>query len=152
MTKDEIMRMAWECDLGRVCGPLETLLDGEWEDLHRFAEWVISADRRCNNLDATVFVYRHLGTGEVTALYADDARAMGSRQDYAHVATLEPRMWIENHFDDSAQRDELLMALKELLGPYVAKPCEITGMLDLLVCGEDISAARAAIAKAGGVT
>lgn len=49
-----------------------------------------------------------------------------------------------------SQRDELLMALKELLGPYAAKPCEITGMLDLLVCGEDISAARAAIAKAIG--
>ena len=49
-----------------------------------------------------------------------------------------------------AAAPELLMALKELLGPYVDKPSETTGMMDLLVCGEDIDAARAAIAKSIG--
>lgn len=54
-----------------------------------------------HNLDATVFVYRHRETGAIRALYMDDARAMLGRDDYEHVATLEPRMWIEHHFDDA---------------------------------------------------
>ena len=49
-----------------------------------------------------------------------------------------------------AAAPDLLEALKELLGPYVDKPSETTGMMDLLVCGEDIDAARAAIAKSIG--
>lgn len=69
---------------------------------------------------------------------------------YASGADMLVGAWKARAQDFMTQRDELLMALKELLGPYVAKPCEITGMLDLLVCGEDISAARAAIAKAIG--
>ena len=40
MNREDIIRMARECDLGRVCGPLDTLLDHEWEDLHRFATLV----------------------------------------------------------------------------------------------------------------
>lgn len=59
-----------------------------------------------HNLDATVFVYRHLETGQVCALYADDARAMTGRSDHEHVATLEPRMWIEAHYDDVARERE----------------------------------------------
>jgi len=45
MTKDDITRMARECDLGRVCGPLDTLLDFEWEYLRRFAKLVAAAER-----------------------------------------------------------------------------------------------------------
>lgn len=45
MTRDDIIRMAKYCDLGRVCGPLDTLLDHEWEDLHRFAALVAAAER-----------------------------------------------------------------------------------------------------------
>lgn len=59
-----------------------------------------------HNLCATVFVYRHRETGEIRALYVDDARAMLGRDDYEHVATLEPRMWIEHHFDDAAKERE----------------------------------------------
>ena len=59
-----------------------------------------------HNLDATVFVYRHRETGEIRALYMDDARAMIGRDDYEHVATLEPRMWIEHHFDDAIKERE----------------------------------------------
>ena len=59
-----------------------------------------------HNLDATVFVYRNRETGEIRALYVDDARAMIGRDDYEHVATLEPRMWIEHHFDDAINERE----------------------------------------------
>lgn len=56
-----------------------------------------------NNLDATVFVYRHRDTSEVKALYHDSALGMTYQTDYEHVATLEPRMWIEHHFDDAVK-------------------------------------------------
>jgi len=59
-----------------------------------------------HNLDATVFVYRHRETGAIRALYMDEARAMIGRDDYEHVATLEPRMWIEHHFDDAIKERE----------------------------------------------
>jgi hypothetical protein len=45
MTKDDFIRMAREYDLGRVCGPLDTLLDYEWEILQRFANLVAAAER-----------------------------------------------------------------------------------------------------------
>ena len=45
MTKDDMIRMARECDLGRVCGPLDTLLDFEWEYLRRFANLVAERER-----------------------------------------------------------------------------------------------------------
>lgn len=59
-----------------------------------------------HNLDAAVFVYRNRETGAILALYADDERAMIGRDDYEHVATLEPRMWIEHHFDDEIKERE----------------------------------------------
>lgn len=58
------------------------------------------------NPDATIYVYRHRETGTITALYSDDACAMNYRPDYEHVATLEPRMWIEHHFDDATKERE----------------------------------------------
>lgn len=45
MTREDIIRMARYCDLGEVCGPLDTLLDHEWESLHRFAALVAAAER-----------------------------------------------------------------------------------------------------------
>lgn len=59
-----------------------------------------------HNLDAAVFVYRIRETGEIHALYVDDARAMIDSDDYEHVASLEPRMWIEHHFDDAIKERE----------------------------------------------
>ena len=59
-----------------------------------------------HNLDATVFVYRHRKTGEVKALYYDSVLGMTYQTDYEHVATLEPRMWIEHHFDDAIKERE----------------------------------------------
>lgn len=55
-------------------------------------------------INSTVFVYRHRETGAIKALYTEDARAMTGRDDYEHVASLEPRMWIEHHFDAAAIR------------------------------------------------
>jgi hypothetical protein len=45
MTRDDIIKLAGDCDLGRVCGPLDTLLSYEWEYLQRFANLVAAAER-----------------------------------------------------------------------------------------------------------
>ena len=51
MTKDDIIKLARECDIGRVCGPLDTLLNYEWEILQHFAALVAAAEREeCANL------------------------------------------------------------------------------------------------------
>ena len=65
-------------------------------------------ERQPHNLNCTVFVYRHRETGAIRALYTEDARAMTGRDDYEHVASLEPRMWIEHHFDDAAKERQPL--------------------------------------------
>ena len=52
-----------------------------------------------NNLAATVFVYRSKDTGQIRCHYAHKASALDSspeRQQYDHIATLEPRLWIQN--------------------------------------------------------
>ena len=61
-----------------------------------------------HNLNSTVFVYRNRETGAIKALYTEGARAMTGRDDYEHVASLEPRMWIEHHFDDAAKERQPL--------------------------------------------
>ena len=65
------------------------------------------------NIDATVFVYRHCETREIRALYIDDARAMTGRADYEHIATLEPRAWIEAHYDDAEKEREACAQIAE---------------------------------------
>ena len=57
-------------------------------------------------LDATVFVYRHKVTGKISASYLEDAKWLDSRDDHEHVATIEPRMWIEYHYDYIKQLQE----------------------------------------------
>lgn len=52
-----------------------------------------------NNIDATVFVYRSKIDGSIKAMYANELREFDPK-DHNHVATLEPRMWIQYHFDD----------------------------------------------------
>ena len=61
-----------------------------------------------HNLNSTVFVYRNRETGAIKALYTEGARAMTGRDDYEHVASLEPRMWIEHHFDDATKERQPL--------------------------------------------
>lgn len=54
-----------------------------------------------HNLDATVFVYERKSTGEVKAFYRESAVSFSKSEDiseWTHVATLEPRMWIQSHW------------------------------------------------------
>lgn len=52
-----------------------------------------------HNIAASVFVYEHRQTGEVRAEYLNAALALGHEDEHwNHVATLEPRMWIQAHW------------------------------------------------------
>lgn len=56
-----------------------------------------------NNLAATVFVYRHKGTGEIRCHYRQEACALIAsleREKYDHIATLEPLAWIQEHYNE----------------------------------------------------
>ena len=68
-----------------------------------------------HNINATVFVYRHRETRQIRALYIDDASAMTGRADYEHIATLEPRAWIEAHYDDAEMEREQCAQVCELI-------------------------------------
>ena len=70
--------------------------------------YIAPPERQPHNLNSTVFVYRNRETGAIKALYTEDARAMTGRDDYEHVASVEPRMWIERHFDDAAKERQPL--------------------------------------------
>jgi hypothetical protein len=65
-----------------------------------------------NNLAATVFVYRSRIDGRIQTEYLETALVMERSPDWEHLATLEPRWWIQAHYDEVAQRDELLEALQ----------------------------------------
>jgi len=51
-----------------------------------------------NKLDATVFVYRSRIDGRIHAEYIDTAREMDKSPDWEHIATLEPRLWIQHNY------------------------------------------------------
>lgn len=52
-----------------------------------------------HNLEATVCVYERRSTGEVRAEYLPASIALGAGDDeWLHVATLEPRLWIQAHW------------------------------------------------------
>ena len=52
-----------------------------------------------HNLDATVFVYRHKETKDIRCEYREKAREVDGNL-YDHIATLEPRLYIQSHYDD----------------------------------------------------
>ena len=52
-----------------------------------------------NNIDATVFVYRNKATGEIRCEYLDTAKTVDLK-DYHHEATLNPKMWVQYHYDN----------------------------------------------------
>ena len=88
-----------------------------------------------HNLNSTVFVYRHRETGAIKALYTEDARAMTGRDDYEHVASVDPRMWIEHHFDEAAKErqpltDEKLRAMWVNYAPIVGGVLEFARAIE----------------------
>lgn len=87
MTRYEIVKLAKLCELGRVCGPLDYLLDDEWEDLHRFAQLAI--DTELKNL-TTPDISTVASQGEImkenkeikaTHTYAEILRAIADGED-----------------------------------------------------------------------
>ena len=53
-----------------------------------------------HKLDATVFVYEHKKNGRIKCEYIEEARFLEDDNAWEHVATLEPRMWIQYHWKD----------------------------------------------------
>lgn len=70
--------------------------------------------RDLQKTEATVFVYRHKTTGIVKAHYIEAALNFEETAEWEHVATLNPRAWIEFNYSVAEQRDDLLAALKAL--------------------------------------
>jgi hypothetical protein len=73
MTRDETTRMAKVCDLWRVCGPLDTLLDHEWETLHCFVD-LIASEERARNLAAASEACRAFGKAGAVLMAAIRAK------------------------------------------------------------------------------
>ena len=53
-----------------------------------------------HNLEATVFVYEHKQTHEIRCEYLYNAKELEDHADWEHLATLEPRMWIQTHWKE----------------------------------------------------
>lgn len=70
--------------------------------------------RDLQKIEATVFVYRHRHTGNISAHYMDTALHFDDAQEWEHVATLNPRAWIEFNYSLVEQRNELLESAKNL--------------------------------------
>jgi len=51
-----------------------------------------------NNIAATVFVFEHRKTGDISAHYLNTAKSAEANPDLKHVASLEPRLWIQSHW------------------------------------------------------
>lgn len=57
------------------------------------------SDQQPNMIEATVFVYRQKYTGQVRCEYIDRARLLEDDPAWEHMATLEPRRWIQAHWE-----------------------------------------------------
>ena len=51
-----------------------------------------------NNLAATVFVYRNRVTSEINCAYLECVKDLESSPVWEHLASLEPRLWIQAHY------------------------------------------------------
>ena len=101
------------------------------------------------NPDATVYVYRHRKTGAITALYFDSALGMMYQADYDHVATLEPRSWIEHHFDDAIKEREACAKIADAeLTPYPLEAPVSQYQSGIFTAAEHIAAAIKARSQA----
>jgi hypothetical protein len=54
--------------------------------------------REALNVSATVFVYRHYKDKTIKAEYYSEAKLLEDSADWEHIATINPRMWIEYHY------------------------------------------------------
>ena len=51
-----------------------------------------------HNLAATVFVYRNRVTSEINCVYLEGVKDLAGSPVWEHLATLEPRLWIQAHY------------------------------------------------------
>ena len=58
-----------------------------------------------HNLEATVFVYKSKVDGSIRAEYMEGSMSL-DKDEWVHLATLEPRMWIQAHYEDIEKADE----------------------------------------------
>ena len=56
-----------------------------------------------HNLDATVFVYRNKLTNDINCVYVEGVKHYANEPVWEHLATLEPRMWIQAHYAEVMQ-------------------------------------------------
>ena len=52
-----------------------------------------------HNLQATIFVYRNKQTKDIRCEYNSTNDV--DENKYDHIATIEPRLWIQYHYDDN---------------------------------------------------
>jgi hypothetical protein len=52
-----------------------------------------------SEIEHAVFVYRDWETAEIRCVYADAAVVMQHDKNFEHLATLNPRIWIERNWD-----------------------------------------------------
>jgi hypothetical protein len=52
-----------------------------------------------NEIEHAVFVYRDRETDEIRCAYAHAARVMQHDNNFEHLATLNPRLWIERNWN-----------------------------------------------------
>jgi len=55
-------------------------------------------EREALNVSATVFVYLHYKNKTIKAEYYSKAKLLEDSADWEHIATINPRMWIECHY------------------------------------------------------
>ena len=65
-----------------------------------------------HNLDATVFVYRNHKDKKIKAEYFEKARLLEDSPDWEHIATLEPRIWIEFNYDTIEKTEQEPVAIE----------------------------------------
>lgn len=87
MNKDEALKMAIEA--------LKDSLTRQDVAINACEE---ALEQRTNNLDATVFVYRNKETMQIKCEYVNKAMALEDDNGWEHLATLEPRAWIEHTY------------------------------------------------------
>jgi hypothetical protein len=77
-----------------------------------------------HNLDATVFVYQSRIDGRIQAEYLDTAKVMEDSPDWEHLDTIEPRMWIQVHYDYAAKMIAAGNRMAAMLDTSLTAPIE----------------------------